>query len=122
MTFRAEPRLEGGRPPSAPAAGGGELPLDWLQVGLTASAVAARVAAGATNQVDAAASQSLSVIFRRNALTRLNLLLVTLGGATLATGSGPDATFLAIAVINTVVGSVQEVRAKRALDALAVIN
>ncbi len=91
-------------------------------MGLTASAVTARVEAGAINRTDPAASQSWNSIFRRNALTRLNLLLVTLGAATLATGSGPDATFLAIAVINTVVGSVQEVRAKRSLEALAVIN
>ena len=38
------------------------------------------------------------------------------------TGSAPDATFLAIALINTVVGVVEEVRAKRALDALAILN
>jgi len=45
-----------------------------------------------------------------------------LGGATLVTGSAPDATFLAIALINTLVGVVQETRAKRALDALAVLS
>lgn len=67
-------------------------------------------------------SQSWSEIMRRNAFTRLNFLLVVLGGATLVTGSAPDATFLAIALINTVVGVVQEARAKRSLDALAIIN
>jgi cation-transporting ATPase E len=49
-------------------------------------------------------------------------LLVALGGATLVTGSGPDATFLAIALINTLVGATQEARAKKSLDALAVVN
>jgi cation-transporting ATPase E len=49
-------------------------------------------------------------------------LLAVLGCATLATGSAPDATFLAIALINTVVGATQEARAKRALDGLAIVN
>lgn len=77
---------------------------------------------GAVNRIPPEASQSLAQILRRNVLTRLNLLLLVLGVATLATGSGPDSTFLAIAVINSVVGATQEVRAKRTLDALAVIN
>ena len=93
----------------------------WLAEGLTSAEVEDRrarsPAAGA-----GASSQSFGSILRRNALTRLNLLLVALGAATLATGSAPDATFLAIAVINTVVGATQEVRAKKALDRLAVIN
>ena len=90
--------------------------------GLTATQVAERAARGDINQVVAQNSQSWAGILRRNALTRLNFLLVALGGATLATGSAPDATFLGIAVINTVVGAVEEARAKRQLDALAVIN
>ncbi len=98
------------------------LPNDWLERGLTASAVSERVSAGAVNRVELQTSQSWGEILRRNAFTRLNLLLVALGGATLATGSGPDATFLAIAVINSVIGSIQEVKAKRSLDALAVVN
>lgn len=99
-----------------------ELGLDWLAKGLTASDVEFRVARGQVNQLAGQNSQSWAQILRRNALTRLNFLLVALGGATLATGSAPDATFLAIAVINTVVGAVEESRAKQQLDALAVVN
>ncbi len=98
------------------------LPPDWPDRGLSAEAVASRDELRASDRGEAQTSQSWGQIFRRNALTRLNFLLVTLGGATLVTGSAPDATFLLVAVINTVVGSVQEVRAKRSLDALAVIN
>jgi len=94
----------------------------WLEQGLAADEVELRLARGQANRVDAQSSQSWAQILRRNAFTRLNLLLVALGGATLATGSAPDATFLGIAVINTVVGAVEEARAKRKLDALAVIN
>jgi cation-transporting ATPase E len=122
MTTPGEPVLDGVGQPLVPDGSGETLPRDWLDRGLAASAVAARISAGATNQIDSQASQSWGQILRRNGLTRLNFLLVVLGGATLATGSAPDATFLVVAVINTVVGSVQEVRAKRSLDALAVIN
>ena len=103
-------------PPSGPVGGG-----RWLAEGLTASEVEDRRRASPTGEAGSA-SQSFGAILRRNALTRLNLLLVALGAATLATGSAPDATFLAIAVINTVVGATQELRAKRALDRLAVIS
>ncbi len=94
----------------------------WPDTGLTSGEVAARIEVGAVNRAAPQTSQSWGQIVRRNALNRLNLLLVALGGATLATGSAPDATFLAIAVVNSVVGATEEMRAKRALDALALIN
>lgn len=93
----------------------------WLDEGLGAAEVEDRRSRSPAAPAGAA-SQSFWSILRRNALTRLNLLLVALGAATLATGSAPDSTFLAIAVINTVVGASQEMRAKKALDRLAVIN
>lgn len=91
----------------------------WLSSGLTSAEVVARTSVDGRLPPT---GQSLGQILRRNAFTRLNFLLLILGTATLITGSGPDATFLVIAVINTVVGAVQELRAKRTLDALAVIN
>ena len=106
---------------TSPATTGSEADR-WLDNGLSAAEVQARVERGAVNRVDDQESQSWAHILRRNAITRLNFLLVALGGATLATGSAPDATFLAIALINTVVGAVQEARAKRQLDALAVVS
>jgi cation-transporting P-type ATPase E len=121
------------RPVAPEAAGGVDLALtgeatlaplrpEWSHGGLSTAEVEERLAKGLSNQVEGGTSQSWLQILRRNGLTRINFLLLVLGGATLATGSGPDATFLAVAVINTVVGAVQEARAKRTLDALAVIN
>lgn len=98
------------------------MPAGWLETGLTDSEVEARLQERLSGGPGKQMSQSWSEIFRRNAFTRLNFLLVVLGGATLVTGSAPDATFLAIALINTVVGVVQEARAKRSLDTLAIIN
>ena len=110
--------------PSLPAsARTGPDPPDYdPEGGLTAAAVARRLLRGQTNESAFTATQSLREILARNTLTWLNLLLVVLGAATLATGSAPDATFLAIAVANSTIGTVQEVRAKRTLDALAVVH
>ena len=85
--------------------------------GLTSAEAAARRV-----PPEAGAAPGVARILRRNAFTRLNFLLLVLGVATLATGSAPDATFLAIAVINTVVGAVEEVRARRKLEALALLS
>ncbi len=90
--------------------------------GLSDEEVAARLADGRSNRAEADGSQTWGRILRRNALTRLNFLLLVLGAATLTTGALPDATFLAVAVINTVVGAVEESRAKRQLDRLAVVS
>ena len=100
----------------------GALAPGWIDHGLTASEVDSRIARRAEDRNASRTSQSWTQILRRNGLTRLNFLLLALGGVTLATGSAPDATFLAIAVINTVVGTVEEARAKRQLDSLAVVN
>ena len=90
--------------------------------GLSADDVAARVASGHVNRMPEAAGRSGREILARNTFTWLNLIFAVLGAASLATGAGPDATFLLIAVLNTLVGTVQELRAKQTLNALAVIN
>lgn len=99
-----------------------DLPTGWLDNGLSDAEAGDRLRGRRPDGPGNQTSQSWAEILRRNALTRLNFLLLVLGTATLVTGSAPDATFLAIAVINTVVGVAQEARAKRALDALAIIN
>ncbi len=99
--------------PASREAGGADA---W---GLTSEEVASRRAPRAPR---ASSSASWSSILRRNALTPLNGLLVALGSVTLATGALPDATFLGVAVANTLVGTAEEARAKRQLDALALLS
>ena len=61
-------------------------------------------------------------IVRANVLTPFNFLLGGLTAAVLATGSWRDALFGMVLVCNALIGIVQEVRAKRTLDHLAVLN
>jgi cation-transporting ATPase E len=96
--------------------------LTTAPLGLSSAEVAERVAAGQVNRTPEAAGRSTGEILARNTFTWINLIFGILGASSLATGAGPDATFLIIAVINTAVGTFQEIRAKRTLDNLAVIN
>jgi cation-transporting ATPase E/undecaprenyl-diphosphatase len=66
-------------------------------------------------------SRSYASIFRANVFTVFNAILVVFGALTLIFGDWRDALFLGILVANTGIGIVQEVRAKRALDRLAML-
>jgi cation-transporting P-type ATPase E len=90
--------------------------------GLSAADVAQRVATGQVNDVPSAPTRTIGQIVRGNLLTRFNLLLGSLLAIILVVGPLQDALFGLVIVANTVVGIVQEVRAKRTLDRLEVVN
>jgi cation-transporting P-type ATPase E len=69
----------------------------------------------------ARSSRSYLSIVRANVFTVFNLILAVAGAATLAFGEWQDALFLGVLVANTTIGTVQEVRAKRALDRLSAL-
>ncbi len=68
-----------------------------------------------------AASRSYASIVRHNVFTLPNTVLGLLGILTVALGEAADAIFLGIVVANALIGSVQEIRAKRALEQLAAL-
>jgi len=80
------------------------------------------VALGHTNASGQHTSRSFGQILRANLLTRFNFLLGTLLVVILAVGHPQDALFGIVLVTNALIGIVQEVRAKRTLDRLAVLN
>lgn len=90
--------------------------------GLDAGQVAERVAAGRTNAAEVQTSRTLAQIVRANVVTPFNGLLAALFVAILLTGRWQNGLFGLIIVINSGIGVVQEVRAKRILDRLAVLN
>jgi cation-transporting ATPase E len=89
--------------------------------GLTAGEVADRVANGLTNDAAERTSRPLAHIIRANVVTPFNALLGALAAAVAATGAWGDALFVLVVVLNSSVGVIQELRAKRTLDALAVL-
>lgn len=90
--------------------------------GLTAAEVAERVRAGQVNVADDRTSRTLSEIVRANVLTRFNAILGTAFVLIMIFGEGQDALFGFVLLFNVLIGVVQEYRAKRALDRLAVLN
>jgi len=98
-----------------------EAPLD-PSAGLTADEVAARVADGRVNDVPNRSSRSAADIVRGNVFTRFNAIIGTLFAVILVVGPIQDGLFGLVIVANTAIGIVQELRAKRTLDSLAVIG
>ncbi|HEV7678829.1 MAG TPA: HAD-IC family P-type ATPase [Candidatus Dormibacteraeota bacterium] len=90
--------------------------------GLSDADVALRVARGQTNASGERTSRSLPEILRANVVTRFNVILGVLLVAILAAGQPQDALFGIVPVANSLIGIVQELRAKRTLDRLAVLS
>jgi len=91
-------------------------------VGLTSAEVAERVAKGQVNRDDEDTGRTFTQIVRANVFTRFNAILGVLLLAVLATGQWLDALFGFVLVANAVIGVAQEVRAKRTLERLEVLN
>ncbi|MDQ1686598.1 MAG: cation-transporting P-type ATPase [Frankiaceae bacterium] len=90
--------------------------------GLSADAVRQRRERGLTNDYQPLTSRTLREILRANILTRFNALLGSLLVVIVLVGPFQDALFGVALVTNTLIGVVQEWRAKRALDRLAVVT
>jgi len=90
--------------------------------GLSAAQVEQRRRDGLTNDVPDRASRSVREIVRANVFTRINAILGVLFLLVLSTGSLIDGMFGLLIVANSAVGIIQEVRAKRTLDQLAIVS
>lgn len=97
----------------APAGGG---------PGLTAAEVAERIARGEVNDVPVRSSRSVTEIVRANVFTRFNLIIGVLWLIMLFVAPIQDSLFGFVIIANTGIGIVQEWRAKKTLDSLAVIG
>ncbi|SHI39348.1 cation-transporting ATPase E [Tessaracoccus bendigoensis DSM 12906] len=90
--------------------------------GLTTAQVDERIAAGQVNTLPSRSGRSTRDIIRANVLTRVNAILFTLFVCVAVTGHLIQGVFGLLIVINSAIGIVQELRAKRTLDTLAVIG
>jgi len=95
---------------------------DAAVTGLSELAVRARVEAGQVNAVPPAPGRTLGQILRANVLTRFNAILGSMFVVVLVIGPPQDALFGMVLVVNTGIGVAQELRAKRALDRLAILT
>ncbi|AXL89169.1 magnesium-transporting ATPase [Streptomyces sp. CB09001] len=90
--------------------------------GLSAAEVAERVAAGQVNDVPARSSRTIGEIVRSNLFTRINAIIGVLFVIVMIVGPVQDGLFGGVILANTAIGIIQEVRAKRTLDQLAIVG
>ncbi|MDQ0934538.1 HAD-IC family P-type ATPase [Streptomyces turgidiscabies] len=90
--------------------------------GLTATEVTERVARGEVNDVPVRSSRSVPEIVRANVFTRFNAIIGILWLIMLFVAPFQDSLFGYVILANTGIGIVQEWRAKKTLDSLAVIG
>ncbi|WP_406372728.1 cation-translocating P-type ATPase [Streptomyces sp. NBC_00647] len=90
--------------------------------GLSAAEVAERVARGEVNDVPVRSSRSVGEIVRANVFTRFNAIIGVLWLIMLFVAPFQDSLFGYVIIANTGIGIIQEWRAKKTLDSLAVIG
>ncbi|MFJ8183566.1 HAD-IC family P-type ATPase [Streptomyces sp. NPDC096105] len=90
--------------------------------GLTSAEVAERVARGQVNDVPVRSSRSITEIVRANVFTRFNAIIGVLWVIMLIVAPFQDSLFGYVILANTGIGIVQEWRAKKTLDSLALIG
>src|SRR5215472_5309931 len=90
--------------------------------GLTSAQVAERVQAGEVNERGRQPTRTLGQILRSNIATRFNAILGALFVVIAIVGPLQDGLFGLVLVANSGVGIIQELRAKRTLDRLTVLN
>ncbi len=95
---------------------------DTAALGLTTDEVAERVAAGQVNITPEPPGRSFGQIVAANVFTVVNAIMFTLFGLVLVAGSPRDGLFVGVVVSNSVIGIVQEVRARRELRRLEVVT
>ena len=96
--------------------------VETPEAGLTAQQVNERIQRGAVNDTGERTSRTIGEIVRANVFTRFNAILGALLVVILIVGPIQDATLGVILIANAAIGIIQELRAKRTLDQLAVLN
>ncbi len=90
--------------------------------GLKAEQIQSRVEEGLTNSEEVTTSKSYKKIFFKNIFTFFNMICFIVALALISVGSFKNLTFLIIVIINTLIGIIQEIKAKKTMDKLSLTN
>ena len=90
--------------------------------GLTSQQVQEHRLHGWTNKAVEPPSKTTKEIVHENVFTYFNLIFVVLAVLLCLVGSFRDLTFLPVIIANTLIGIIQEIRAKQVLDKLTMLN
>ena len=90
--------------------------------GLSEERVNELMMAGKSNIPITAPSKTVKEIVKGNICTYFNLVFLIIAILLILVGSFRDLTFLPIIIANTLIGIVQEIRSKRVIDKLTMLN
>ncbi len=93
-----------------------------LERGLTQEQVQERISQGEVNHAVESASKSQKEIIYSNIFTYFNLVFFVIAILLIVVGSFRDLTFLPVIIANTLIGIIQEMRSKKVLDNLSILN
>ena len=93
-----------------------------ISSGLSQEQVQERIDGGWTNKIVTAESKTVGQIVKSNLLTYFNLIFAILAIMVIAAGSFRSLTFLPVVIANLFIGILQEIRAKKTLDQLTMLN
>lgn len=91
-------------------------------IGLTDAEVEQRIEQGLTNHTDISTDKTTKEIIVSNVCTYFNLIFLVITILLVAVGSFRNLTFLPIIIGNTVIGIVQELRAKKTLEKMSLLS
>jgi cation-transporting ATPase E len=90
--------------------------------GLKSSEVKKRIEEGKFNYIPKTPSRTILEIIRANLFTRFNAINFILAAVIILAGSPKNAIFVGVIIVNTLIGVIQEAKAKRTLEKLSVIS
>ena len=93
-----------------------------VREGLSDAQAARRVSEGLNNVVSASQGKSYGRILRDNLMTLFNLLNFALAACVILVGSYSNALFIGVIICNIIIGTYQEIRAKRTIEKLQVVS
>ena len=99
-----------------------EVKKEQIIVGLSQEEVEVRKAAGLTNKAVEAPSKTVGEIIASNVFTYFNFVFLLLAALLISVRSFRDLSFLPLIFINSLIGILQELRAKQILDKLTVLS
>lgn len=93
-----------------------------IKVGLTSEQVASRIEKGLSNKENTKSGKTTWQIIYTNVVTYFNMLLLAIGIVLIVFGNYAQSFFLVIAFANTLIGIIQELKAKKTLEKLKLVT
>lgn len=91
-------------------------------VGLTDKEVESRIKNGQVNKLPTAPSRTIWQMIRANFFNIFNALNIVLAGIVIIAGSPKNAIFAGVILVNSIIGVMQELNAKKTLEKLSVLS